>query len=328
MYLITRLISSQLLPYCLLIPDPSAMIHGSTIAASRLACISLCETIHEHKSFGRRRQRETCLSRLSEISLDERLLVNCSGDAASAHGGWRDYGTVFRTAIFDPGSQLNQKLSSHLSMDKVVFAGTETSATGNMTDGWFAAWNGKTIQYISDHVTPSLEQRPNIILLHAGTNDMNPNGAISREGHDPVAASERLGSLVDKMTAMCPDAVILVAMIIGTCNAEQAPQTKVFQSLIPNVVAHRLEAGKHVLAVDFASFPLDKLRDCIHPTNEGYQRLGYYWYDFIAQIPRDWITAPVGEDPQRPEEQNLAMRLEADVLLLGLSSLLMLVMYA
>ncbi|KAL7816651.1 carbohydrate esterase family 3 protein [Trichoderma gracile] len=226
------------------------------------------------------------------------------------------------------GNGYRLRLRQHLSKDKVVFAGTETSATGNMTDGWFAAWNGMTIQYISDHVTPSLEQRPNIILLHAGTNDMNPNGAISREGHDPVAASERLGSLVDKMTAMCPDAVILVAMIIGTCNAEQAPQTKVFQSLIPNVVAHRLEAGKHVLAVDFASFPLDKLRDCIHPTNEGYQRLGYYWYDFIAQIPRDWITAPVGEDPQRPEEQNLAMRLEADVLLLGLSSLLMLVMYA
>ncbi|ETS03411.1 SGNH hydrolase [Trichoderma reesei RUT C-30] len=224
------------------------------------------------------------------------------------------------------GNGYRLQLRQHLSKDRVVFAGTETS--GNMTDGYYAAWNGKTIQYISDHVTPSLEQRPNIILLHAGTNDMNPNGAISREGHDPVAASERLGSLVDKMTTLCPDAVILVAMIIGTCNDEQAPQTKVFQSLIPNVVAPRLESGKHVLAVDFSTFPLDKLRDCIHPTNEGYHLLGYYWYDFIAQIPRDWITAPVGEDPQRPEEQNLAMRLETDLLLLGLLGLLVVLMYA
>ncbi|TFA99008.1 hypothetical protein CCMA1212_009253, partial [Trichoderma ghanense] len=252
------------------------------------------------------------------------------------------------------GNGYRLRLRQNLSKDKVVFAGTET--TGNMTDGYFvwkdttphlqsahvshgmlmrceridicAAWNGKTMQYISDHVTPSLEQRPNIILLHAGTNDMNPNGAISKEGHDPVAASERLGSLVDKMTASCPDAVILVAMIIGTCNAEQAPQTRVFQSLISSVVAPRRETGKHVLAVDFSTFPLDKLRDCIHPTNEGYQLVGYYWYDFIAQIPRDWITAPVGKDPQRPDAQNLAMRLGADRLLLGLSGLLVVLMYA
>ncbi|KAL6856682.1 carbohydrate esterase family 3 protein [Trichoderma novae-zelandiae] len=225
------------------------------------------------------------------------------------------------------GNGYRLRLRQDLSKDKVVFAGTETSPTGNMTDGYFAAWNGKTIQYISEHVTPSLEQRPNIILLHAGTNDMNPDGAISTEGHDPAAASERLGSLIDKMTASCPDAVILVAMIIGTCNAEQAPQTKVFQSLIPKVVAPRLEAGKHVLAVDFTTFAVSNLRDCIHPTNQGYQLVGYYWHDFIAQIPRDWITAPVGQDPQRPEVQNLARRLHTNMSLLGLLGLLLVLMY-
>ena len=156
---------------------------------------------------------------------------------------------------------------------------------------------------------------------------MNPNSSISTEGHDPIAASERLGRLVDKMTASCPDAVILVAMIIGTCKAEQAPQTKVFQSLIPKVVAPKLKAGKHVLAVDFTTFPLDDLRDCIHPTNEGYQLLGHYWYDFIAQIPQHWITAPVGDDPQRPE-QNSARRLHTNMPLLGLLGILLVLMYA
>ncbi|UKZ47743.1 hypothetical protein TrVGV298_001969 [Trichoderma virens] len=224
------------------------------------------------------------------------------------------------------GNGYRLRLRQYLSKDKVVYAGTETSPTGNMTDGYFAAWNGKTIQYIADHVGPSLEQRPNIILLHAGTNDMNPNSAISTEGHDPVAASERLGSLIDKMTVACPDAVILVAMIIGTCNAEQSPQTKVFQSLVPKVVTPRLQAGKHVLAVDFSTFGLGNLRDCIHPTNQGYQLVGYYWYDFIAQIPRDWITAPVGKDPER--EESFARRLHADTPLLGVLCLLIVLMYA
>jgi hypothetical protein len=164
-----------------------------------------------------------------------------------------------------------------------------------------------------------------MILLHAGTNDMNPSSSISTEGHDPVAASQRLGSLIDKMVAACPDAVILVAMIIGTCNADQAPQTKIFQSLIPNVVLSRLKAGKHVLPVDFSTFALSNLRDCIHPTNEGYQLMGDYWYDFISQVPPTWITEPVGKDPK--SQDSPAVRLDTNTPLLGLLGLSLALMY-
>ncbi|KAL7961803.1 GDSL-like Lipase/Acylhydrolase [Trichoderma compactum] len=127
------------------------------------------------------------------------------------------------------GNGYRLRVRQYLSKDKVVYAGTETSPTGNMTDGYFAAWNGKTIQYIADH-------------------------------------------------------------------------TKVFESLVPKVVAHRVQAGKHVLAVDFSTFGLGNLRDCIHPTNQGYHLVGYYWYDFIAQIPQDWIATPVGKNPKREEK--------------------------
>ncbi|KAM0246073.1 hypothetical protein ACHAQJ_010353 [Trichoderma viride] len=224
------------------------------------------------------------------------------------------------------GNGYRLRVREELSKDKVVFAGNVTSPEGNMTDGYFAAWDGKTIQYIADHVSTSLEQRPNIILLHAGTNDMNPNDSISTEGHDPVAASERLGKLIDKMVATCPDAVILVAMIIGTCNADQAAQTKTFQSLVPNVVLPRLQAGKHVLPVDFSTFALSNLRDdCIHPTNQGYQLVGDYWYDFISQVPPSWITEPVGKDPKR--QDSFAMRLDPSMPLMGLLGLSLVLMY-
>lgn len=188
-----------------------------------------------------------------------------------------------------------------------------------------AAWNGKTIQYIENNVGPSLDQRPNIILLHAGTNDMNPDSSISTEGNSPVAASLRLGSLIDKMIASCPDAVILVAMILGTCNADQAPQTETFQSLVPGVVMSRFQAGERVLPVDFSTFALSNLRDCIHPTNQGYQLLGDYWYNFVTQIPKDWITEPVGDDPKR--QDSLAMHLGTNMPLLVLLGSLFVLMH-
>ncbi|PNP41723.1 hypothetical protein TGAMA5MH_06316 [Trichoderma gamsii] len=198
------------------------------------------------------------------------------------------------------GNGYRLELRNDLSRDKVDFAGTETS-DGSMSDGYFAAWSGRTIKYIADHVGPSLEQRPNIILLHAGTNDMNPNSAISTEGNDPQGAANRLGDLVDQMAAHCPDAIILVAMIVNTCDPNQSQRTKEYQALVPGVVRQRRDLGLHVIAIDFTSFPTSLLQDCIHPTNDGYKKFGDYWYDFITQIPKDWIKDPVGNDPARDE---------------------------
>ncbi|KAM3517482.1 hypothetical protein NHJ13051_008941 [Beauveria bassiana] len=208
----------------------------------------------------------------------------------------------FGSEIGGDGDGYRRQLRDDLSANKVVFAGTETA--GTMDDGYFAAWNGKTIQFISNHIDASLEQRPNVVLVAAGTNDMNPNHAVSTEGNDPVQAAHRLGKLVDRIVGKCPDATVLVAMIIDTCHQSQQPQTRQFQKLIPGVVHKRRDAGHHVIAVDFATFVPKPgnmiLRDCIHPTNRGYKIMGDYWYDFMTQIPRGWIRAPVGKDPSRP----------------------------
>ena len=85
-------------------------------------------------------------------------------------------------------------------------------------------------------------------------------------------------------------------MIINTCNGDQFPQTKEFQQLIPGVVKKRFDDGYHVLPVDFTTFETSMLRDCIHPTNDGYKVFGDYWYDFVTQIPSKWIKVPVGSD--------------------------------
>ncbi|KAM3502817.1 hypothetical protein MY11210_008942 [Beauveria gryllotalpidicola] len=232
----------------------------------------------------------------------------------------------FGSEIGGDGDGYRRRLRDDLSGNKVVFAGTEMA--GTMDDGYFvsrhscsvsgagnwrlmtngsaqkAAWNGKTIQFIANHIDPSLNQRPNVVLVAAGTNDMNPNHAVSTEGNDPAQAADRLGKLVDRIVGKCPDATVLVAMIIDTCDQSQEPQTQRFQKLIPGVVQKRRDAGHHVLAVDFTTFVPkhgnEILRDCIHPTNRGYRIMGDYWYDFMTQIPSGWIQAPVGMDPSRP----------------------------
>ncbi|KAJ3467994.1 hypothetical protein MRS44_005558 [Fusarium solani] len=207
--------------------------------------------------------------------------------------------TLGRQKIVDGGSSVGNgyrlRLREDLSKDEVVFAGEITG--GTMENNNFAAWGGQTIEYMSKNVGPSLKQRPNIILLHAGTNDLDDRPDTGKQGNDPEGIALRLGKLIDQMREACPDAVILVAMIIPNCDSHKKERHKAYVDLIPGVVKKRAALGHHVVAVDFTGFPLSDLYDCLHPTPDGYNKMGDYWFDFLSQIPRSWITKPVGPDP-------------------------------
>ncbi|KAG7411339.1 Multidomain esterase [Fusarium oxysporum f. sp. rapae] len=200
------------------------------------------------------------------------------------------------------GNGYRKRLRKDLSGNEVVWAGTEKTE-GDMKDGHFAAWSGKTVQYINDHVDPSLEQHPNLILIHAGTNDMNSNHHVSTHGNHPQETTDRLKSMVEKMMSKCPDATIIIGMITDVCDSEwyhfQRERTKIYRGYVAKLAAELSANGSHVLAADFGPFYDMLLSDCVHPTQKGYQVLGDWWYDFIHQIPEGWIKDPVGPDPVR-----------------------------
>ncbi|KAK7978041.1 hypothetical protein PG988_005531 [Apiospora saccharicola] len=196
------------------------------------------------------------------------------------------------------GNGYRLQMRNDLSKDKVVYAGTVSA--GTMKDGYFAGWSGKTIQYIADHVGPSLKRRPNVILVHAGTNDMNPNHDISSEGNDPAGAADRLGKLIDQMIEACPDAVILVAMIVNTCDQNQWGATKEYQKLVPGVVRARQDHGHDVLA------GLEGRKTCKttpHWYGTGEIALGGVGHNGDWHYNKDWVAAGevasgLGRDPR------------------------------
>lgn len=141
---------------------------------------------------------------------------------------------------------------------------------------------------------------------------MDDRSFLSTEGNDPKGAAKRLGSLIDQIIEACPDAVILVAMIIGTCDPHKVSATPKYQALIPGIVQERRSNGSYVLAVDFTTFPKSLLQDCIHPSLNGYLEFGHYWYDFITQIPSSWIKDPVGADPTREESAVVSNSSDSD----------------
>ncbi|KAK4494917.1 hypothetical protein PRZ48_014273 [Zasmidium cellare] len=181
--------------------------------------------------------------------------------------------------------------------DKVVFAGTVHN--GTMVDNWNAGYPGKTIQYIGSQAPSSLKQYPNIVLLMAGTNDMNANPSISTEGDDPKAAISRLDTLVGQIFKAVPNTVVLLGKIPNIADAGQETRTQQFNKLVPGIVTNRANSGQHIKLVDMSVIQANQTIDGIHPDEAHYQLMGDIWYQGIKALPSDWIQKPVGPDPVR-----------------------------
>lgn len=166
----------------------------------------------------------------------------------------------------------------------ITFVGDPTLANGPTTvDGKpFPRDNqghsGWTIDQIAGLIpSPALQPIPNIVLLMAGTND------VDGVGTQPVAqAPDRLGALIDKIVAAAPDTLLVVAQI--TPLTYNQSEVSAYNAALPAIVQTRASAGKHVLLVDqFTGLnPSTMLgSDGTHPNDTGYAHMGDVWYAAI-----------------------------------------------
>lgn len=130
-----------------------------------------------------------------------------------------------------------------------------------MADNYNEGHPGYTISQITGVMGPALDMRPNIVLLHAGTNDLKPDTATEPYEETP----KRLGNLIDGIIKTCPDAVVIVAKLIQAANAEDNQRTATFNGAIPGVVQTRVDAGHKVTIVDQSVVGPDELIDGVHP---------------------------------------------------------------
>ncbi|KAF2167986.1 carbohydrate esterase family 3 protein [Zasmidium cellare ATCC 36951] len=159
----------------------------------------------------------------------------------------------------------------------------------NQNDG-FPGWTISEIA-LAAKLTLSLAQCPNVILLHAGTNDMNNDPP--RQPYN--TAPERLGDLLDELLSVVPETTIIVAQIIQSSNAGTKDRIPVFNDAVPDVVAQRTDKGAKVQLVDLSSIGVDgvDLVDGLHPNDTGYNLMANFWLEGLQQASdKGWITSP------------------------------------
>lgn len=155
-----------------------------------------------------------------------------------------------------------QRLLDDLKTNYTVdYVGTVKS--GTMTDKDNEGHSGFTINQIRNVAAGGLNFKPNVVLLHAGTNDLNRGNPSSEPDSQ---APTRLGALLDDVLKAVPNAVVLVAKIIPSKTSSLSATIKTFNNAIPAVVAQRVSKGSKVAVVDMNVLNINtELSDNLHP---------------------------------------------------------------
>jgi len=188
------------------------------------------------------------------------------GYRSSDYGGYRE--PLFVLTLQDKKSITfvgSAPLQGPTSVDGVAFP-RENEGVG-----------GRTIANISALIPSTLDtNKPNVILLHIGTNDI-PSGAASM--------TAQLGGLLDKILAAEPSALLVLAKIIPCKTDSTNVVIKAYDDSMDALVKSRAGAGKHIVLVDMysaftanASYKTALLYDEYHPRDAGYSVMAAVWY--------------------------------------------------
>ncbi|KUN91618.1 FG-GAP-like repeat-containing protein [Streptomyces caeruleatus] len=195
------------------------------------------------------------------------------GLASSDGNGYRD--------------ELHDKIKR--SAQTVDFVGSVRA--GSMSDPDNEGHPGDRIDEIAGFAACSVPRyQPNVVTLHAGTNDMNQDFRL------PTAPA-RLKALVDRTLKDSPRAVVLVAKLIPTGKAGLQPRIDAYNAALTDVVGQLQSEKKHVLLVDMERVLVsDGLENDAHPTDAGYAKMADAWYAGVVQAEaKGWISTPLPE---------------------------------
>ncbi|CAN5474457.1 hypothetical protein BH09PLA1_BH09PLA1_05850 [soil metagenome] len=134
--------------------------------------------------------------------------------------------------------------------------------------------------------------RPDIVLLHSGTNDV-------RKGESLASTINDLGLVIDRLRAVNPNITVLLCKIIP--NHDNPSGVAALNDAIPNLVSQKNRDGSRIVMVDqFSGFDLGRdTFDGLHPNESGEQKMASRF--FAALQPILSTPAPAPPPPAPPK---------------------------
>jgi acyl-CoA thioesterase I len=163
-------------------------------------------------------------------------------------------------------------LESLLAREKIAFVmvGSEEAGPPSVPDRRYEGHSGWTMAQIQPRVAGWMKaQRPDVVLLQVGTNDLN-------DGVSAPATAARLDKLLTTIHRT-RDAMVIVAGVWAPLRTHAQARAE-YERLAAEVVARHRKRGEAVTFVDASRLlgPGD-LFDTLHPDADGYRKIAAMW---------------------------------------------------
>ncbi|CAG7924390.1 unnamed protein product [Penicillium olsonii] len=157
--------------------------------------------------------------------------------------------------------------------------------TGTMHDNDHEGHVGYRIDQVAKIAKKSLKQKPNLILINAGTNDGLQNYKVGTAG-------ERMDSLLTELYDAVPGTTIILSTLIPN-GKKPVPISSISQQYRDLAAKRRAQNDSLVLAEMSTFIKSTQLVDGIHPTADGYEEMAAVWWAAIQEADTEgFLRAP------------------------------------
>ncbi|KAK6065946.1 esterase family protein [Seiridium cupressi] len=143
----------------------------------------------------------------------------------------------------------------------------------------YTSWDGNGLDQIAELALNSVKYLPNIILILAGTNDATQSYEVSTIG-------DRMNSLLDTLYNDIPGTTILVMTVTPSTSTTIETNRASINAQYRSLVATRVANGDRIALVESDTYmtTADLGSDGVHPTTDGYKKLGAVWLQAITEV--------------------------------------------
>jgi lysophospholipase L1-like esterase len=135
----------------------------------------------------------------------------------------------------------------------------------------------RTDQILSNAVNWANLNKPDVVLLHTGSNDIE-------QGQSNSSTVNEISSLIDALRSVVPNVKILLAQIIPEASNTQAFAQ--LNSLLPNLAAQKTTSNSPVVLVDqYTGFDANAdTFDGVHPDESGERKMADKWFAALQNV--------------------------------------------
>ncbi|WP_306211540.1 SGNH/GDSL hydrolase family protein [Actinoplanes sp. RD1] len=157
---------------------------------------------------------------------------------------------------------------------EINYVGSQTNGTGG--DNQHEGHGGWTIDELSARLDGWLATyEPDVVLVHAGTNNITL-------GDGPYTTARKLSGMLDQIRQARPGAQIFVAQIATSRVPREAAADRIYNRLIPAMVARKQDGN--ITVVDQSTVSGIDLHDLRHPNDFGYSKMAWNWYRAMSLV--------------------------------------------